>query len=62
MELTETIGYDEWYEENATELWAAYHEQGANYDQAYEEWCEKQYELKTNKKEFVWPGKVTTKD
>ena len=44
MKLTKSVDYDEWYEENATELWAAYHEQGANYDQNYEDWCEKQYE------------------
>lgn len=44
MELTKSVDYEEWYEKNATELWATYHEQGANYDQDYEEWCEKQYE------------------
>jgi len=36
--------YDKWLDENDDELWAAYHEQGANYDQNYEDWCEKQYE------------------
>lgn len=61
MKLTKSADYDEWYEKNATELWAAYHEQGANYDQDYEEWCEKQYES-LKEITFIWPGKVTTKD
>ena len=38
------LDYDKWYEDNGEELWRAYYEEGANYDQNYEDWCEKQYE------------------
>jgi len=37
------IEYEEWYEKYGDELWIIYHEEGANYDQNYEDWCEKKY-------------------
>lgn len=38
------MDYEEWYEKWDDELWTAYHEEGANYDQNYEDWCEKKYD------------------
>lgn len=38
------LDYEKWYEDNGEELWRAYYEEGANYDQNYEDWCEKRYE------------------
>ena len=37
------MGYEEWYEEYGDELWVIYHEEGANYDQNYEDWCERKW-------------------
>jgi len=41
---------DKWYEKHGGELWIIYHEEGANYDTDYEDWCEKKYDeyQKTN--------------
>ena len=38
------LGYEKWYEIHGDELWATYHEEGANYDADYEDWCEAQYD------------------
>jgi hypothetical protein len=35
--------YEKWYEKHGDELWIIYHEEGANYDTDYEDWCEKKY-------------------
>ena len=37
------LGYEEWCEKYGDELWATYHEEGANYDTDYENWCEARY-------------------
>ena len=42
---TINMDYEEWYEKHGDELWIAYHEEGANYDQDYENWCEIKYNL-----------------
>ena len=41
------MDYEEWYEKYEEELWAAYHEEGADSDQNYEDWCDKRYEDET---------------
>ena len=38
-----TMAPDKWYEKHGGELWIMYHEEGANYDTDYEDWCEKKY-------------------
>jgi len=38
------MDYEEWYEKWGDELWIIYHEEGANYDDDYEDWCEKKYD------------------
>jgi len=38
------MGYEEWYEKHGDELWIIYHEEGANYDTDYEDWCEEKYD------------------
>ena len=35
--------HEKWYEKHGGELWIMYHEEGANYDTNYEEWCENRY-------------------
>lgn len=42
-EAATTMEYEAWQDLYEEELWAAYHEEGANYDQNYEDWCEKIY-------------------
>lgn len=34
---------EKWNEKHGDELWITYHEEGANYDTDYEDWCEKRY-------------------
>ena len=41
---TFSMEYEEWYEEHGDELWIIYHEEGADFDQNYEDWCEKKYD------------------
>ena len=37
------LDYEEWYEKYQYELQVIYHEEGANHDADYEEWCEEKY-------------------
>lgn len=49
------ISYEKWLEENTDELWAKFHEDGANYDQNYENWLEEQYEKEVKMtKDIKW--------
>lgn len=38
------LEYEEWYDENADELWCKYHESMACYDTDYEDFVETEYE------------------
>ena len=38
------MDYEEWEEKHGDELWIIYHEEGANYDTGYEDWCEEKYD------------------
>jgi len=46
---------DKWYEKHGGELWIIYHEEGANYDTDYDDWCEKKYDsMKDKKDKNMW--------
>ena len=41
---TEPSDFDAWCEEHSADLWAEYHESGANYDTDYAVWLQERYE------------------